>query len=282
LDAYKGYYYFNSSGASSLKIPYPFGGKIGTIDQLPPVDWKIQLNFASDINEDPENFVGIAPAAKEGFDDLEGRKPPLFMDQGFLYFERPEWDKTFSMFSSDFRPSLGDGRVWDFVVRNPRKSVGRIRFTGIESVSSEFDVKLVNLSNTSPVDLRINREYSYRGTDEITKFKLVVGKKQFVEQELVDLIPQTVELLQNYPNPFNSSTTIIFRIPKERRVQLDILSVLGQKVRTLVDEWLTPGSYSIAWDGTDNTGRSVASGVYFYRLVSEGHPIQTRKLTILK
>jgi flagellar hook assembly protein FlgD len=143
-------------------------------------------------------------------------------------------------------------------------------------------VKLVNLSNTSPVDLRINREYSYRGTDEITKFKLVVGKKQFVEQELVDLIPQTVELLQNYPNPFNSSTTIIFRMPKERRVQLDILSVLGQKVRTLVDEWLTPGSYSIAWDGTDNTGRSVASGVYFYRLVSEGHPIQTRKLTILK
>jgi photosystem II stability/assembly factor-like uncharacterized protein len=282
LDAYKGYYYFNSSGASSLKIPYPFGGKIGTIDQLPPVDWKIQLNFASDINEDPENFIGIAPAAKEGFDDLEGRKPPLFMDQGFLYFERPEWDKTFSMFSSDFRPSLGDGQVWDFVVRNPRKSVGRIRFTGIEGVSSEFEVKLVNLSRASPVDLRINGEYSYQATDEITKFKLVVGKKQFVEQELVDLIPQTVELLQNYPNPFNSSTTIIFRMPKERRVQLDILSVLGQRVRTLVDEWLTPGSYSIAWDGTDMTGRSVASGVYFYRLISEGHAEQTRKLTILK
>jgi len=282
LEPYKGYYYYNSANLSSLKIPYPFGGKIQAPDQLPPVDWRIQLKFASDINEDPENFIGIAPSAKEGFDDLESHKPPLFMDQGFLYFERPEWDKAFSLFSSDFRPSLGDGQVWDFAVRNPRKSVGRIRFTGIESVSSEFDVKLVNLSRASPVDLRINGEYSYRGTDEITKFKLVVGKKQFVEQELVDLIPQTVELLQNYPNPFNSSTTIIFRMPKERRVQLDILSVLGQKVRTLVDEWLTPGSYSIAWDGTDNTGRSVASGVYFYRLVSEGHPIQTRKLTILK
>jgi flagellar hook assembly protein FlgD len=71
-------------------------------------------------------------------------------------------------------------------------------------------------------------------------------------------------------------------MPKERRVQLDILSVLGQRVRTLVDEWLTPGSYSIAWDGTDMTGRSVASGVYFYRLISEGHAEQTRKLTILK
>ncbi len=282
LEPYEGYYYFNSGNLSSLKIPYPFGGKIQPDDLLPPVDWKIQLAFASDINQDVENFVGIAPAAKEGYDDLESRKPPLFMDQGFLYFERPDWDKTFSFFGSDFRPSLGEGQVWEFSVRNPRRSAGTIRFSGVDRVPNEYEVKLVNLSNTVPVNLRTSSEYSYRPTEEVTGFKLLVGKRSFVESELASIIPQEFELLQNFPNPFNSSTTIMFKVPSEAHVQLEVLSLLGQRVKTLVDERLTAGTYSAAWDGTDKSGTSVASGVYFYRLVREGNPVHTKKLTILK
>ena len=204
------------------------------------------------------------------------------MDQGYLYFERPEWDKTFSQFSSDFRPSIDQGQAWDFVVRNPRKSLSTIRFAGIESVPPEFDVKLVNLSNAWQLDLRTSPVYSYQTKEEISKFKLVVGKKQFVEQELRGLVPLTVELLQNYPNPFNPTTTIAFQIPKAQQVRLEVLSLLGQKVRTIVDAHLTMGFHTAVWDGKDHSGISVASGVYFYRLVTEGNLIQTRRLTILK
>ncbi len=282
LAPYSGYYFFNTNNLSALKIPYPFGGKVEVVNPAPPVAWKVQLKFSSDINEDSENYVGIAPSAKEGIDDLEGHKPPLFMDQGFLYFERPEWDTTYSLFSSDFRPSMDDGQVWNFTVRNPRRSVGSIRFSGLECVPPEFDIKLVNLSNTSPVDLRSCPVYSFRATDERTRFKLIVGRKQFLDGELATFVPAEYELLQNYPNPFNSSTTIMVRIPGERRVRLEVISLLGQTVRTLLDGWCKPGTYSVVWDGCDDRGGGVASGVYFYRLVSQGEPVQTRKLTILK
>jgi photosystem II stability/assembly factor-like uncharacterized protein len=282
LEPYKGYYFFNSGNLGSLKVPYPFLGKVQTANQLLPVDWKIQLDFKSDINDDPENFIGIAPAAKEGIDDLESRKPPLFMDQGFLYFERPDWDKSFSLFSSDFRPSLGEGQMWDFTVRNPRRSIGSIRFSGVDGVPMEYAVKLVNLSNTVPVDLRTAADYSYRAAEEITRFKLIIGKKRFVEDQLASVVPDAFELLQNYPNPFNAGTTIVFRTPKESHIQLKIVSLLGQTVRTLMDERLTPGTYTVRWEGTDQYDRPVASGVYFYQLISAGKPIQTKKLTILK
>ncbi|MBM4159468.1 MAG: T9SS type A sorting domain-containing protein [Ignavibacteria bacterium] len=282
LDPYKGYYYFNAAGASSLRIPYPFGTKMESPFQLPPVDWQLKVSYASDINEDPENFVGVAPAATEGFDMLESYKPPLFMDQAFVYFERPEWNQEYSYFSGDYRPSLGDGQVWDFVVRNPRKSTGTLKFSGVEQVPSDYAIRLVNLSNARPVDLREQNEYSYRTTDVITRFKLIIGKQQFVDRALVDVVPESFELLQNYPNPFNAGTTILFRVPRESRVQLDIVSMLGQKVKTLVEDWLGAGTHSVTWDGADAEGRPVASGVYFYRLSSDGQRVQTKKLTVLK
>jgi len=250
--------------------------------ELPQVDWMMKLSFSSEINEDPENYVGIAPVAKEGLDDLDARKPPLFMDQGFLYFERPEWDQNFKLFSSDFRPTLGDGQTWDFAVRNPRRTIGTIRFTGMDRVPAEYEVHLVNLSNTVPVNLRSRNEYSYRSAEEVTRFKLIIGKKEYVDTELASFVPQSFKLLQNYPNPFNSGTTLTFKVARESNVRLEIVSILGQTVRTLVDTWLTPGTYSAWWDGTDHVGSTVASGVYVYRLVRDGKPVDAKKLTILK
>jgi hypothetical protein len=186
------------------------------------------------------------------------------------------------MFSSDFRPSLGEGQVWDFAVRNPRRSIGTIRFSGIEDVPAEYEVQLINLSNTVTVNLRKTQEYSYRSPEEVTRFKLVIGKKQFVQAELASFVPQEFELLQNYPNPFNSSTTLTFKVPRESHIRLEIVSMLGQEVATPIDTWVAPGSYSVSWNGSDRAGSPVASGVYFYRLVSEGKMVQTRKLTILK
>jgi hypothetical protein len=172
--------------------------------------------------------------------------------------------------------------VWDFTVRNPRRSIGTIRFSGVEGVPLEYDVKLVNLSNTVPVDLRTASEYSYRAAEEITHFRLVVGKKAYVEDQLASVLPEAFDLLQNFPNPFNAGTTIVFRTPKEGHVQLKIVSLLGQTVSTLMDRQLMPGTYTVRWEGRDQNGRQVASGVYFYQLISGGKPVETKKLTILK
>src|SRR3990170_2276974 len=79
-------------------------------------------------------------------------------------------------------------------------------------------------------------------------------------------LPSKFELTQNYPNPFNAATSIQFNLPQSSKVKLEIFNILGQKVKTLVNEKLSAGYKKVTWDGTDEKGNNVASGVYFYFL----------------
>lgn len=88
-------------------------------------------------------------------------------------------------------------------------------------------------------------------------------------------------LLQNYPNPFNPSTTIKYSIKDRAHVSLKIYNVAGFLVRTLVNEKKIPGVYTVKWNSENNSGDPVASGVYFYRLVTKEFT-KTRKLVVLK
>jgi hypothetical protein len=97
-------------------------------------------------------------------------------------------------------------------------------------------------------------------------------------------LPKAFSLAQNYPNPFNPSTTISYAIPEDNGqtvVRLSIFSLRGQLVRTLVDKNQGPGTYNVNWDGRDDRGRQISSGVYFYRLVANDF-VSTRKMVVLK
>jgi uncharacterized membrane-anchored protein len=86
---------------------------------------------------------------------------------------------------------------------------------------------------------------------------------------------------QNYPNPFNPQTEIAYSIPEDSRVKLTILNIQGQKVRVLVDEYQTAGTKNVIWDGCDEKGESVASGVYFY-LIEAGSYSASNQMVLLK
>ncbi|SYZ74072.1 conserved exported hypothetical protein [Candidatus Zixiibacteriota bacterium] len=94
-------------------------------------------------------------------------------------------------------------------------------------------------------------------------------------------LPTEFALRQNAPNPFNPSTAIVYDLPKATNVHLEIYNVLGQKVKTLVDEYQNAGTQIVIWDGYDQSGASVASGVYFYR-ISAGDFNATKKMMMLK
>jgi plastocyanin len=93
--------------------------------------------------------------------------------------------------------------------------------------------------------------------------------------------PSEFSLFQNYPNPFNQSTKIEFTLAKSGFVSLNIYDLLGRKVRTLVSEHLSSGYKSVLWDGKNNFGKDVASGIYFYQM-RVGDFTQTKKLVLLK
>lgn len=86
---------------------------------------------------------------------------------------------------------------------------------------------------------------------------------------------------QNYPNPFNPETMIKFSLPTNSHVKIEIFNLLGQKVVTLIDEFKLAGTYEVKWNGRDSDGSEVASGVYFYRFLTDEFRT-SRKMLILK
>ncbi|MBD3386733.1 T9SS type A sorting domain-containing protein [candidate division KSB1 bacterium] len=99
--------------------------------------------------------------------------------------------------------------------------------------------------------------------------------------EVLSSLPEKSELLTNYPNPFNSRTVIGFRLQENSHVQLDIYSLTGEKVATLLSEMVGAGNHTSVWNGRNEVGETVASGTYFYRLKSDSE-ISTRKMLFLR
>jgi len=94
-------------------------------------------------------------------------------------------------------------------------------------------------------------------------------------------IPTVYSLSQNFPNPFNPTTTISYSLPEAGNVELVIYNMAGQKVRTLVNSRQDASFYQIVWDGRNDSGSSVASGLYFYKLTA-GHFSKIQKMTLVK
>ena len=94
--------------------------------------------------------------------------------------------------------------------------------------------------------------------------------------------PEAFALANNYPNPFNPATTIKYALPQAADVELTVYNVVGQVVRTLVAEHQSAGRYVVEWDAANDSGHSLSSGMYFYRLEAGGEFLETKKMLLLK
>ncbi|NIN01126.1 MAG: M20/M25/M40 family metallo-hydrolase [candidate division Zixibacteria bacterium] len=112
----------------------------------------------------------------------------------------------------------------------------------------------------------------------------VAGRK--LDVNIVDKLgksnlPKEFSLSQNYPNPFNPYTAIEYALPRDCEVKITIYNILGQRVKTLVQEHQKAGHKRIEWDGRDGRGEELATGIYFYRIEAEQF-VQTKKMLLLK
>ncbi|MCD6336205.1 MAG: T9SS type A sorting domain-containing protein [Candidatus Latescibacteria bacterium] len=119
--------------------------------------------------------------------------------------------------------------------------------------------------------------YIYHFTDALSLGPTTAG-----HQAEATPLPDEYTLRQSYPNPFNPTATIRYQLPEPGNVNLTIYDLLGQEVRVLVSETQPGGWYRARWDGKNEAGKRVASGVYLYRLkVGEGF-LQTRKMMVVR
>lgn len=142
-----------------------------------------------------------------------------------------------------------------FTLREQGKSAGAVLFTVKKFFLNDLDV-----------------------SDEAGKIVLNVN----------DLAPEPTAfgLSQNYPNPFNPATTIAYQLPRDAQVRLTVYSMLGQQVRTLVNGTRSAGFHSLQWNGADDQGAPLASGMYIYRLEATANGerlfMETRKMLLVK
>jgi hypothetical protein len=166
--------------------------------------------------------------------------------------------------------------------------------TNVKSIGKELNIILWNTAN-APIDsgdadiFRLPIQLTDNNIDSVrvltSDANNVVTMVQSAQVDMRNMIPREWMLYQNYPNPFNPSTTIEFDVPevtsKIPRVAIQIFNILGQKVATIERGIHDAGRYSIRWEGKNENGVRVASGVYFYRLLA-GDYVSTKKMVMIK
>ena len=143
-----------------------------------------------------------------------------------------------------------------------------------DNISFYFTV--VNIPGTSLNPELLNVVCSYPSQDSPATVNTTVASA-----DEGSLLPSEYALFQNYPNPFNPSTQITFDVPNSEFVMLRVYNLLGQDVQTLINKSMTPGRYTVEWNGNDMLNNDVASGVYFYELRGESF-ISRKKMLLIR
>jgi hypothetical protein len=142
-----------------------------------------------------------------------------------------------------------------------------------DKMTDPADITIFRIAGATDLDGDGKKDIVFATANhDSTRPTLFVIEKQTatgLAAEIGNQIPVEFRLEQNYPNPFNPTTTIEFNLPKEARISLKIYDARGREVKSLVEnDFYFSGTHRLQWDATDNMGRTVASGVYVYRLIS--------------
>ncbi len=159
-----------------------------------------------------------------------------------------------------------------------------------DSLLAVIDLEYINLciENESDSTKTNNLQLIHKRREKYVSFidnkidQLInISNISMIDENQLDIAPITTRLYNNYPNPFNPETTISFDLPQRDKVELVVYNLKGQKVKSLINEEMDMGVHKIIWNGTNNQGKEVASGVYYYRLSCRNYT-KTNKMVLLK
>ena len=177
---------------------------------------------------------------------------------------------------SRFEAGQNNAYLWEGTTDAEGKTRIEILIEDIFTYKGASGYYKTRVTNASGTVLDTYHSVPITGQEEVN-MTLPIGEAFILgSARLLDL-----SLSANVPNPFNPATTIAYRIPEPGDVSLTIYNALGQRVKTLVSAFQSAGQYHVTWNGTNTQGHTVSSGVYFYRLISNGHR-QTRRMLLLK
>jgi len=233
-------------------------------------EWIIGMEAKCQNARDTDTRVITAEKAETEYDVFDRPEPPVIGEYVSVYFPHPEWEKISEKYSTDARPKLEEGDVWEFEIRTNIREKVSLALNGVESVPEEFEIRLVDLKYKLLYDVREKSDFEVIvGTEHPKEMMLLVGNSEFIQEKLIayNIMPASFTLNQNFPNPFNPTTTIRYGLPMDERVTLKVYNLLGQEVNTLMNNVTMKAGYHLAsWDGRNKQGNRVASGMYIYHI----------------
>jgi hypothetical protein len=268
---------------------------VGALAAAAPVEdgWRLEIGASSCGVEDFRNYLGIADGASNCWDRYDRSEPPMSPGRSIsLYFPHRSWGRHGDNYAADIRGAYEAvpavelrlvasseelwGHIWRFDVAKGFEDAGvgdvvTLEVGGIEGLPPEASVYLIDKKLGRCVDVREERSYAfYLGRREPVseaeaRFALVVGSAEFAESGKGELPnpPARTVLHQNYPNPFNPSTILRYDLAHACNARLAVYDASGALVKVLFNGHRQPGRYEEAWDGSNDSGRQVSTGIYF-------------------
>ena len=244
--------------------------------------WTLELNLSSDSRFDRSCAIGRRSYALEEIDIYDvpslpspDRKFGIALD----IIEKDQYGHSW-----DIRSTKEFNGVWHIQAKIAKDNA-RLSSTLENPTPEGLLFALIDIQQRSVVEDFIQNGYEIPySTSGSYELKIIAGDENYISQmieEILSVIPEEYSLKQNYPNPFNPTTNIDFTVPATGPVELVIYNIMGQRIRTLKSGNIKYGYHSVQWNGLDDRGLHVASGVYFSELMARDFR-QTRKMLLLK
>ncbi|UCE06965.1 MAG: T9SS type A sorting domain-containing protein, partial [bacterium] len=279
------------------KLIWENDSSLAQIDSTGSWNYVVQLSrdstFLELISTDSCNTTDIQLNELIGFDRISIGKPIYWRVKVFSGFDQfSEFKKCdvpcyyypqFAQLENFYGQKNSDGSIDLFWTTSYEKDCAGFNIYRSESQDDNFikinDQLISGQKNYSFHDItpQAGTTYYYRLED----VSLNGNKKFHYTIAITAPKPDKYSLSQNYPNPFNSKTSFKFEIPINTHVKIEVCNILGRKVKTLVDEEKEVGFYTVYWDGIDDQGEGVVSGIYFYSLETSKKKL-TRKMIVVR
>ncbi|MFZ0454592.1 MAG: choice-of-anchor D domain-containing protein [Ignavibacteriaceae bacterium] len=278
---YQGYYFNNTGNLTELKLhyePHQTAGKISKT-AVSSIDTGNFLELSVNdkkINQPSSVFFGIDSLSQQGIDNYDYYAPPADFQKVRINIVRNELPAREKYLFVEQRPELKEGQEFELEIKAvPNEPLNvAVKGTGNFSKYNIFllDERLKNLYNLKEENtIKLNLAHQYNN------FKLLIGTDEYLNQIKQQLNPAGYQLYQNYPNPFNPATIIRFSILKPENISLKVYNILGQLVKTLIENQMyEAGNHEIEFNGSN-----LASGIYIFRLESINFTMQ-RKMVMIK
>ncbi|MBD3168092.1 MAG: hypothetical protein GF307_01325 [candidate division Zixibacteria bacterium] len=231
------------------------------------------IGFVRLLNLPPHTWLGVghAPCTTYPSDSIRGLS-------GFMEGKRFSYSESDSNFNSGSICPSGFGSGWENLI--VYSFFPWTRHDGVSGIHPEYGYKAYVIVS-DPAMIENHPGFDTREDFVLTPIRDFFGLTPTSVPENNTPLPDGYRLYQSHPNPFNASTNIRFRLPRAGEVEMGIYNLMGQEIRTLFSGKLPLGDHMLLWDGTDNSGNEVASGIYFYRLSGEKFEL-IRRMTLLK